>query len=58
MLDNDDVNLVQVPRISCPLSDEAYYLLLSLINPLAESEVYAEDLYVRVLQFVTMYQIV
>ena len=31
VLDNDDVNLVQVPRISCPLSDEAYYLLLSLI---------------------------
>ena len=43
---------------ACPLSDEAYYLLLTSINPLAESEVYAEDLYVRVLQFFTMYQIV
>jgi len=57
VLDIDDENLVQVPHIPCPLSDEAYHLLLSSINPLTESDVYAEDLYVRVLEFVTMHLI-
>jgi len=56
VLDTDDVNLVEVPPIPCPLSEEAYHILLSTINPLAESDSYAEDLYVRVLEFVTMHQ--
>jgi len=49
--------LVQVPRIPCPLSDETYHVLLSSINPLTESHVYAENLYIRVLDFVTIHQI-
>jgi len=57
VLDFEDENLVQVPRIPCPLSDETYHVLLSSINPLTESHVYAEDLYIRVLDFVTTHQI-
>ena len=45
-------DFISVPDITCPLSEELYQVLVDHINPLADSLLYGEDLYIRVLDFV------
>ena len=45
-------DLISVPDISCPLSEMDYQTLIEQINPLADSFLYGEDLYAKVLEFV------
>ncbi|MEQ2313254.1 hypothetical protein AMECASPLE_039840 [Ameca splendens] len=43
---------VQVPEIDCPLSPTAMEAVQSMINPLAPSESYGQDLFASMVQYV------
>jgi hypothetical protein len=50
--DDMDVDAVQVPETTCPLSQEHLDELVATIDPLRESNSYGIDIYLETMEFV------
>lgn len=49
----DSTAVVTLPRIACPVSDEDYFQLTMEHNPLAQSDAFGIEIYIRVVDYIS-----
>ena len=52
----DSTTAITVPRIVCPVSDEDYLQLTMEQNPLAHSDAFGIEIYIRVVEYISQKQ--